>query len=87
MPKGVKGFAKGNKLGGRKLAPHTIEAARGKALLIKMYMAKVKPINKALIEKAEQGDIQAIRELHDRVWGKAPQDIQLSSEIKLKIDV
>lgn len=83
-------FQKGNKLskgGGRPKASHTLQAATAKAELIRMYMENVKPINEALLKKAKEGDMQAIKELHDRVWGKAPQDVQLVGEIKLKIDV
>lgn len=40
-----------------------------------MYVENIKPINQALIDKAIAGDIQAIKELHDRVFGKAPQAI------------
>ena len=56
-------------------AAHTLDAAKGKELLIKMYLEKIKPINEALIKKAEEGDIQAIKELHDRVYGRSPQPI------------
>lgn len=34
------------------------------------------PIIKALIEKAKLGDVPAIREIHDRLMGKAPQPFQ-----------
>ena len=70
---------------GRKKARHTILAEAGKAALIQAYIENIKPINKALIAKAKKGDIQAIRELHDRVYGKAPQDIKLDAEITTKV--
>lgn len=54
-------------------AAHTIQAEAGKAALIAAYLKNIKPINDALIKKAKKGDIQAIRELHDRVYGKAHQ--------------
>lgn len=56
-------------------ATHTIQAEAAKAELIKAYIKNIKPINEALIKKATEGDIQAIRELHDRVYGKSPQAI------------
>ncbi len=62
--------------GGRpkgKLAQKTIDAAAGKALLIKMYLENIIPINEALLRKAKYGDMQAIKELHDRVYNKAAQ--------------
>ena len=46
-----------------------------KAELIRMYMENLKEITEALIKKAKEGDIGAIKELHDRVYGKAPQAI------------
>jgi hypothetical protein len=57
------------------VASHTRDAAAGKALLIKMYLEKIRPINEALIAKAMSGDIAAIKELHDRVYDKARQPI------------
>lgn len=60
---------------GRPKAQHTIEKEAAKAQLIADYIANIKPINEALIKKAKSGDIAAIKELHDRVYGKAPQAI------------
>jgi hypothetical protein len=75
------------KKGGRPKAAHTIQAEQAKALLISMYLEKVKPINEALLKKAEEGDIQAIRELHDRVWGKSPQAITGESGGPIKLEL
>ena len=83
-------FQKGNKLskgGGRPKAAHTLQAEKAKASLIEMYMKNVKPINEALLKKAKEGDMQAIKELHDRVWGKAPLDVQVTGDFTLKIDI
>lgn len=55
------------------LAKSTLDALAGKALLIQMYLENIRPINEALLKKAKEGDMQAIKELHDRVYGKAPQ--------------
>lgn len=60
---------------GRPVAKHTLEAAEARKQLIADYIANIKPINAALIKKAIQGDIAAIRELHDRVYGKSVQPI------------
>lgn len=57
------------------VASHTLDAARGKALLIQMYLDNIRPINEALIRKAKEGDMQAIKELHDRVYNKAAQPL------------
>jgi hypothetical protein len=76
------------KKGGRpkgSFASHTILAAKGKELLIKAYYENIQPINEALITKARAGDIQAIKELHDRVHGKAPQDMNIKGEVVSKI--
>lgn len=50
-----------------------IEMARKK--LIAAYVKNIKPINNALLKKAKSGDIAAIKELHDRVYGKSAQPI------------
>jgi len=76
------------KKGGRPVgskATHTIQAEQGKAALIKAYLDNIKPINDALVEKAKTGDIQAIKELHDRVYGKAPQDMNIKADVTQKI--
>lgn len=57
------------------VASHTLQASQAKAELIRAYVENIKPINEALIKKATGGDIQAIKEIHDRVYGKAPQAI------------
>jgi hypothetical protein len=75
------------KKGGRPKAAHTISAEAGKALLISMYLERIKPINEALLSKAEQGDIQAIRELHDRVYNKATQPVSGENGGPIQIQV
>lgn len=66
-------------------ATHTLQAEHGKALLIQAYLDNIKPINQALVNKALTGDIQAIKELHDRVHGKANQAVDISGEVGIKI--
>ena len=56
-------------------SPLTLKIDQARQALIDAYIEKIRPINEALIKKATEGDIQAIRELHDRVYGKAPQAI------------
>ena len=70
---------------GRPKGMNAINAEKGKAELIKAYLANIIPINEALVNKAKQGDIGAIKELHDRVHGRAAQDIKLTGEITSKI--
>jgi len=47
------------------------------ALLVmrEMVMKEIGPLTDVLIKKGKDGDIQAIRELFDRAFGKAPQAI------------
>jgi len=75
---------KGGRPKGSKAA-HTLKAEQGKALLIQMYLEQVRPINQALIDKALTGDIQAIRELHERVYGKSVQPIEGNIDSKITI--
>ena len=63
-------------------ATHTLQAQEARAALIRAYCENVKPINEALIDKAIRGDIGAIRELHERVYGRAHQALSIQSEIK-----
>lgn len=70
---GGKRIGAGRKKGSK--ATHTLEAEKAKEELIREYIKNIKPINEALIEKAKAGDIQAIKELHDRVYGRPNQSI------------
>lgn len=63
----------------------TITAEQAKQALIDAYIADKEPINKALMDKAKSGDIQAIKELHDRVYGKAPQDMNIKADVTKRI--
>ena len=86
MP-GLQSIENGKK-GGRpkgSKAKHTLEAEAGKMALIKAYMENIVPINQALINKALTGDVSAIKELHDRVHGKALQAIEHSGEMVTKV--
>ena len=56
-------------------ASHTLQVEKARAEFIRMYLEKIKPINEALLAKAEAGDIQAIKELHDRVYGRPAQPL------------
>lgn len=71
--------------GGRPKGLNAINAEAGKAVLIKAYLDNIVPINQALVNKALTGDIQAIKELHDRVYGKSPQPLEHSGEMVSKI--
>lgn len=75
------------KLGGRPKGSRTalsMKIDKAKDSLIQMYIEKIRPINAALILKAEQGDIQAIRELHDRVYGRPLQAVDAKIDLVIK---
>lgn len=78
MPKGVKGFQKGNKGGGRKKANHTIQAEAYRKRLIEKVIKKQDPIIEALITRALTGDIPAIKEIQERVLGRPKESLELS---------
>ena len=66
----------GRRIGaGRPKAQHTIQAEAAKKLLISMFEKEKLPIFKALLSKAKEADIPAIKELFERVWGKVPQTL------------
>jgi len=58
---------KGGRPKGSKVS-HTLKAQAEKQATIQMYADNVKPIVQALIDKAKAGDINAIKELHKRVY-------------------
>jgi hypothetical protein len=72
---------------GRKKAPHTLQAEKAKALLVAEYLKHAKPIIAALIKRATKGDIQAIKELHDRVYGRPVQPLAGDPENPLKLQI
>lgn len=77
-----------NHKGGRpkgSLATHTLQAQVARQELVEMYKASSKSINSVLVSMALEGDIQAIKELHDRVFGKAPQSVDMTVSDKLEI--
>lgn len=61
-------------------APHTLEASILKQRLIAAYSERADEINEALVNKALTGDIPAIKELHDRVHGKAMQPMEMTGK-------
>ena len=68
--------AQNGKKGGRKKGLASIKAEQARNLLAKMVYKEIVPIAKVLIAKSKKGDIQAIKELLDRAFGKAPQSIE-----------
>lgn len=76
------------KKGGRKKGIASIKAEEARALLAQMVASEIEPLGRILIEKAKTGDVQAMKELFDRAFGKAPQAITgpNGSELKIMFD-
>ncbi len=67
------------KKGGRPVGSKSavgLKIEEAKAILIKAYMENIMPINESLIKKAKEGDIPALKELHDRVYGRSMQPVE-----------
>jgi len=75
-----------NPNGRRKETPETKAIKKVQKELIADYRQKLAEalpqISPVLIAKAISGDIQAIKEVHDRIMGRPPEDISLKAEIK-----
>ena len=69
-----------------KKAGHTIQAEAYRAYLISEVMKNAKPIVAALINKAMGGDVQAIKELHERAMGKVKDEMNLNANLKHSFD-
>lgn len=78
----IKGqFEKGNSLSvGNK--SHTNEKAKAlkKALLEAITEKDIKKIGKKLVSKAKGGDVPATKELFDRLWGRAIQEVDIGEK-------
>lgn len=64
---------------GRKKGFSAKSAEEARRILSEMVMREINPIGEALITKAKNGEIPAIKELFDRTWGRAPQSINLDA--------
>jgi len=51
-----------------------------KALINAVSEDDIKKIGQILIDKAKKGDIPAIKELFDRLWGRSPQSVEIGGE-------
>lgn len=79
----------GTKSGGKPLgykANHTILVAEARKNLIDAYLKKQTVIDAKLVELAEEGEIQAIKELYDRVYGKSLQTNEVRQVKEYKLD-
>ncbi len=60
------------------LSKTTLTTLEAKKKWIELVHARLIPIFEALYEKAQNGDVLAIKELLDRAWGKATQGVEFS---------
>lgn len=81
----VENGKKGGRPKGSK-AKSTLEAIVVKEMYVEAAKQYGRPILEALVEKALEGDVAAIKEFNDRALGKAPQTLDVTTEEKLKID-
>lgn len=65
------------------LATHTIQAQALKKMLIRRVLEEKEPIVEALINQAKEGQIQALKEVFERVLGKS---VSTNIGIETKID-
>ena len=71
-------FTKGNKISvGNKGNVNEKARELKKALIEAVCEKDIKAISKKLIDKAKAGDIPATKELFDRLWGRAIQEVDL----------
>lgn len=85
MAKGGKRKGAGRKKGS--FATHTLQAQEARKLLVAKYIKEQTGIDQALIDKAKTGDVPAIKELYDRVYGKSNESLDVTSlGEKLSID-
>src|SRR5215813_11909968 len=76
MTKGGKRLGAGRPKG--TLASHTVLAQEMRKALIEAAAEEWGPIIKSLIQLAKRGEVYAIRELLDRIFGKATAQLELS---------
>ena len=76
-------FAKGNKLS-RGNKSHWNEKAQQlkRALTDAITEKDIKDIAKGLIKKAKNGDAQAAREIFNRIWGRATQQLEIEKVVE-----
>ena len=80
-------FAKGNSLSRGKHNVQFIEKARElkKALINAISDKDITAIVEQLAKEAKNGNIAAAREIFDRIWGKAPQEVDIGENTRKTI--
>lgn len=82
-------FIKGNKVSVGNIGPSSEYAKQLKQVLLGQVKEKdIKAIVKKMIAQSKAGDDKARKELFDRLWGKAPQEVDLGdSAAKTLFDI
>ncbi len=80
-------FTKGNKLGGRTKATHTINAEAAKAYIVDRVTKELGPLMDIAIAQAKEGDVASRKDLLDRAYGRPKETVEVEGDITLKIDV
>lgn len=70
----------GRKIGS--LASHTLAAQEIRRYLIEEVIREMRPIIKALIKKAKEGDVPALREVLERTLGRVKDQYDTNEESK-----
>lgn len=76
----IRAAKKNGKNGGRPMGPATIEREKAKAYIAERIGAYMPQIFETLIKKSLDGDIQAIRELFDRGFGRPVQATEITGK-------
>ena len=74
------------RLGGRpkgSLSKNTLEANKYKEILIAKIIANAEPLAEALIKKGLSGDIQALKEIHERSLGKVEDNMNIGGRFEI----
>lgn len=65
-------------------ARHTIQAEEARRILMQKVFDEIGPLADILIAKARKGDMNAMKELFDRGFGRAAQMLELSGGVKIE---
>lgn len=71
------------KKAGRKKGVATVRAEEARRVLSEMVFKEITPIGNRLLKEAKKGNIQAIKELFDRAFGKAPQALEVKGQFMI----
>lgn len=72
---------------GRKKGLASIEAEKARDFIAQKVSASLEPIISNLIKQAKDGNVQTVKELFDRAWGRSVQSVDLQNKIQLPIPI